>query len=356
MLPQSQISQESLIPSGPVIDPADWRGPEVKNRKDWIYQLDEAEIADLETALAHVERTVPDLVALTKEGFPLARVGEKLQAIKRQLNEGLGFVLIRGLPVDRYTRKQAATIYYGIGLHIGKPVPQSGKGHLLGHIVNLGTTMANPNQRGHESKETLRYHTDECDIVGLLCLHGAKAGGASTLASAVAIHNAIQADRPDLLRVMYEPWFIDRRGEIPAGAEPWYKMPIFTRHEGRLMVWLEPGYSASAQRFPEVPRYTEAQLEAMKLVESLANDPRFRLDMTFGRGDIQFLNNHVLLHSRTEYEDYPEKERRRHLLRLWLSSEDTRALSPWHTARHAPGTRGGVYLKDVAPNIAIEPA
>ncbi|MBH5396266.1 TauD/TfdA family dioxygenase [Bradyrhizobium sp. CNPSo 4010] len=338
-----------------MIDPADWRGPEVKNSRDWVYQIDEADIADIEAALAHVERNVPNLVSMTRDEFPLKVFGGKLKAVKRQLNDGLGFVLVRGLPIDRYSREQVAAIYLGIGLHLGKPVPQNGKGHLLGHIINLGSSMANPNQRGHESKETLRYHTDECDVVGLLCLHEAKAGGASTLASAVAIHNAIQAERPDLLQVLYQPWYIDRRGEIPEGLKPWYTMPIFTYHEGRLMVWLEPGYSASAQRFPEVPRYTDAQLEAMRLVETLAHDPRFRLDMTFGKGDIQFLNNHVILHSRTEYEDYPELERRRHLLRLWLTSEDTRALSPWHTARHAPGSRGGVYLKGIAPNIAINP-
>ncbi|MET4236059.1 hypothetical protein ABIA85_009374 [Bradyrhizobium sp. LA6.10] len=264
MLPESEVNREPLIPHGPVIDPAGWRGPEVKNRNDWIYQLDEADIADLEAALRNVERTTPDLISVTRDQFPLQQFSNKLRAVTCQLNEGLGFVLLRGLPIDRYTRKQVATIYWGIGLHLGKPVSQNGKGHLLGHVVNLGRTMANPNQRGHETRETLRYHVDECDIVGLLCLHEAKAGGASTLASAVAIHNAIQANRPDLLRVLYQPWYIDRRGEIPEGTKPWYTMPIFTYHEDRLMVWLEPGYSASAQRFPEVPRYTEAQVEAMK--------------------------------------------------------------------------------------------
>ncbi|MGY4408325.1 hypothetical protein ACVWW4_000061 [Bradyrhizobium sp. LB7.1] len=201
----------------------------------------------------------------------------------------------------------------------------------------------------------LRYHTDECDFVGLLCLHEAKAGGASTLASAVAIHNAIQANRPDLLRVLYEPWYIDRRGEVPEGGKPWFKMPVFTVHEGRLLAWLWPGYSDSAQRFPEVPRYTDAQIEALKLVESLADDPCFRLDMTFKKGDMQFLNNHVVLHSRTEYEDYSQLEHRRHLLRLWLSSADSRKLSPWHTAYHKPGTRGGVYVKGAVPTIAFDP-
>jgi hypothetical protein len=354
MIGQLEIIQKSSIPQGPVIDPAEWRGPEIKNRKEWVYELDQADIDDLEAALSHVERTGVDLISVTKDKLPLRHFSNKLGAIRRELNEGLGFVLIRGLPIDRYARKQAATIYWGIGLHLGEPVSQNGKGHLLGHVINRGHTMANPNQRGYESRETLRYHVDECDIVGLLCLQEAKAGGASTLASAIAIHNAIQAERPDLLRVLYQPWSIDRRDEIPEGAKPWYEMPVFTWHEGRLMVWLQPQYSTASQRFPEVPRYTDAHWDALKLVEKLADDPRFRLEMSFRRGDMQFLNNHVILHSRTEYEDYPEPERRRHLLRLWLASSETRALSPWHTAR-SPEKRFGVYLKGMVPNVPIDP-
>lgn len=355
MLFPSQTNEEPSIPGGPVIDPADWRGPELMTRNDWVYQLDDADVADLETALAHAEQNASDLISLTRDHFPLKRFGDKLNAVRRQLNEGLGLALIRGLPIDRYTREQAAAIYWGVGVHLGDPIAQNSKGHLLGHIVNLGSTMSNPNQRGSESKDALRYHTDDGDIIGLFCLHEAKAGGVSTLASAVAIHNAIQAARPDLLRVLYRPFYIDRRNEIPEGAEPYYAMPIYTYHDGRLMAWLQPGYTASAQRFPEVPRFTELQMEAMKLIETLADDPRFRLNMGFRRGDMQFLNNHVILHSRTEFEDYPELERRRHLLRLWLSCAETRALSPWHKACHAPGTRGGVYLKGMVPNIPIGP-
>ncbi|MDF0498652.1 TauD/TfdA family dioxygenase [Bradyrhizobium yuanmingense] len=350
---KSELNHEPPMPKETVIDPADWRGPEIKDRSDWIYQLDETDIADLERALRSVEQK--DLLSVTKDQFPLPHLGKKLEAVKRQLIDGLGFVLVRGLPIDRYSPKEVATLYWGIGRHLGKPVPTNETGHMISHVINLGHKIANPTERASYTKETLRYHNDMSDIVGLLCLQPAKAGGASTLASAVAIHNAIQAERPDLLRVLYQPWFIDRRGDpVPKGGQPWYEMPIFMWHEGRLLVWLQPQFATSSQRFPEVPRYTDAHWEALKLVETLADDPRFRLDMSFGPGDMQFLNNHVVLHSRTEYEDYPEPERRRHLLRLELVSPDVRTLTPWH-AGYTPAGRFEFDLGSVTPNIVLNP-
>jgi hypothetical protein len=345
------------MPPGPVIDPADWRGPEVLSRSDWLYTLDTEDIAALEAAEREVAKKGLELTALSRADFPLGPLEHKVAAIRHQLIDGLGFVLLRGLPVERYTHKQAATIYWGINLHLGKPVPANPDGHLLSHVINRGESLANVKQGGTYTNETLRYHVDESDYVALLCLHPAKSGGASTLASAVAIHNAIRAERPDLLELLYQPWYIDRRGNAqPAGAHPWYIMPVFTWHQGKLMTWVQPQYTTSSQRFPEVPRYTDKQWEAFNLVQELANDPRFRLDMTFGKGDIQVLNNHVILHSRTAYEDYPEPERKRHLLRIMTVAPEVRALSPWHTGPDArtPGARFEVFLGDKQPSIPIE--
>jgi hypothetical protein len=228
---------------------------------------------------------------------------------------------------------------------------------LVSHVVSLGTSFSDPTQLATYSKDTFAYHTDECDIVGLICLHPSKSGGASTLASAIAIHNEIQAKRPDLLEVLYEPFYIDRRSEAIQVAKPWYVMPAYMWHEQRLLAWLQPGRTKSGQRFDEVPRLTDAQKEAQALVQTLADDPQFRLDMSFGKGDMQFLNNHVVVHSRTAYEDYPEPERKRHLLRLMLVAPDVRPLSPWHSAPLArtPKYRGGVYINDVQPNITLYP-
>jgi hypothetical protein len=357
MVQQADTLPKVTMPTGPVTDPADWRGPEVKDRTDWVYRLDKEDVADLEAAERNVTKKGLELISVAKDDFPLGHFGEKLKAIKRQLIDGLGFVLLRGLPLERYSLKQAATIYWGVNLHLGKPIPATPQGHLISHVIDRGETLANPAQGGTYTNETLRYHVDESDYVALLCLHPAKSGGASTLASAVAIHNAIQAERPDLLKLLYEPWYIDRRGYTPPeGAKPWYLMPVFVWHAGRLLTWVQPQFTTSSQRFPEVPRYTDKQWEAFELIQKLANDPRFRLGMTFGKGDIQVLNNHVILHSRTAYEDHPEPERKRHLLRIMTVAPEARKISPWHTAPTArtPGSRFEVYLGRAKPSISVE--
>ncbi|MGE0796813.1 MAG: TauD/TfdA family dioxygenase [Lautropia sp.] len=356
MLENDPVRPATPMPGGPVIDPADWRGPRIKDGDDWIYQLDAADIADLEAAMRTVEQRGIPLEAVTKDLFSLPLCGQKLQAVRNQLVGGLGLALIRGLPIERYTREQTGILYWGISRHLGTPVPTNLQGHLISHVVNLGTNFANPDQEATYSRDTFAYHTDECDIVGLLCLHPAKSGGASTVASSIAIHNEIQIKRPDLLKILYQPFHIDRRGSLNEGGKPWYEMPVFMWHQNRLLAWVQPGRTKSGQRFDQVPRLTEAQKEAQHLLQELADDPRFRLDMAFNRGDMQFLNNHVVVHSRTEYDDWPELGRRRHLLRVMLVAPDIRALSPWFAAPMArtPRHRGGVYM-DAAPNITLYP-
>src|SRR6185436_3669887 len=169
--------------------------------------------------------------------------------------------------------------------------------------------------RGYHTTRRLPFHNDQGDVVGLLCYRTAKAGGLSCIASAAAIHNEILATRPDLLATLYEPYYSDVRGEEPPGRKPYYAEPRFAMHHGRLFCQHGPTYIDSAQRFPEVPRLTPQHVEAMELVDKIANTERFRLDMDFAEGDIQFLNNHVVLHSRTDFEDFPEPDRKRRLLR-----------------------------------------
>jgi len=345
---------ELPMPRAPVDDPADWRGPALEKSHDWIHHLEPAEIEDLGECLRAVQSRGLRMDQITRADFALPVLAPKLARIRREVLHGRGFVMIRGLPVERYSKLEAAILYWGIGMHLGQAVSQNAKGHLLGHVRNLGHSMTNTSQRGYASTEALRYHIDEADIVGLLCLQPSMSGGESTIVSSIAIHNAIMQEAPELLRLLYQPYYIDRRGEVPEGAKPYYPMPIFAYHEGKLTTWLSPQYTTSSQRFDEVPRYTQAQWDAMHLVEKLADDPRFRLNIAFGRGDIQFLNNYVVLHSRTEYQEYPEPERKRHLLRLWLAAPDARPLPPFHVARYGDDRRGGVYVPGMVPNVSID--
>lgn len=296
-----------------------WKGEDLRTRDDWIVHLEADDIAELEVALAFVKSRAIGIPGLSRNDFVAPGLAGKLGAVLHQLENGRGFVLLRGLPVGRYSKADAATIYWGIGAHLGQAFAQNAQGEMLGHVRDLGANpKAEMHARGYHSRLHLPFHNDSTDVVGLLCLQKAKSGGASRIVSSAAIHNEFVTRRPDLWATMCAPFCVDRRGEENPGQKPYYVTPCFNHLDGRLFVRYNRTYIESAQRFAEVPRLSSAQIEALDLMDALCNDSAFHLDMSFEPGDMQFLNNYVVLHSRGDYEDWPEVERKRHLLRLWL--------------------------------------
>ena len=210
-----------------------------------------------------------------------------LASVPTSCSTGCGIALMRGLPVERYTIREAATAYWAIGLHLGEAVSQNAKGHALGHVRDLGFDIAKPSARGYQTAERLSYHTDSSDVVGLLSLRTAKSGGLSSAVSSTAIYHVLLDRHPDLLAVLLEPTWRDRRDEIPDGAGPWYRLPVFMPHKGRLFAHYVRSAIYKAQRFPGVPRITAAQVAAFDKLDELAAVPELRLDMEFRPGDIQ---------------------------------------------------------------------
>jgi len=303
----------------PLLCPAAWHAADLAADRTWVYDLNADEVQELEAALRSVQRRNIGVPALRKEHFPLPKLSNKLPGILRELEQGRGIVLVRGLPIDRYSKPEAGTIFWGLGMHLGRPVAQNAYGDVLGHVRDLGKDWTKDmSARGYQTRMHQPFHNDSCDVVGLFCLRTAKEGGLSSIVSSVAIHNEMIARRPDLARVLYGNFHVDRRGEQAEGDAPYYVTPIFNLHRGRLFNRFNRMYIESGQRFPEVPRLTAQQKEALDMFDALCMDPRLRFDMDFRYGDMQFLNNYVTLHSRTGYEDYPEPDRKRHLLRLWL--------------------------------------
>lgn len=289
---------------------------------NWIYRLSAQEITELDAALAGVKTRRLSIPSIRRADFPLPTLAASLAAIQRELESGGGVMLIRGLPVARWGQADALLVYWGLSVHLGEITAQNAKGDLLGFVLATGRDWDKDHTvRGYQTTSWLPFHCDKADIVGLLCLHGAKSGGTSCVANSVAIHDAVLERRPDLAEALYSPLYVDLRGEEPLGMAPYYLQPMYRRHNGRLFCRMGRKYVESAQRFPELPRLTPQQVEAMEYVEALAQSDEFRLDMDFERGDIQYLNNHVIMHSRSEYEDWPEPERRRHLVRVLLFSE-----------------------------------
>lgn len=335
-------------PGEAVIDPAGWTKDEIAGSDAWLYELTTSDIAELDAVVSGLENRKIAINEIGRNDFDFPTLSARLAAIKNDVLWGRGFAVVRGVPVERYSRLQSAIAFWCIGLHVGVPVSQNAKGHVLGHVKDLGgTSLKNPLNRGYQTSERLPFHTDQCDVVSLLCLHTAPKGGHSLITSSISLHNEMIKRRPDLVAALAEPLYIDRRNEIPEGKDPWYRMPVFNYFDGFLTTYWTVSYIRSAQRFEELPRHTPALMEALDMFEALAQELAFT--MTMKQGDIQLLHNHVVVHSRTQFEDWQEPERMRHLFRLWLATPDGRPLPTMFAEQYAhlkPGDRpaGGVVV------------
>ena len=356
---RSEVSFAPAMPNHTIEGSAAWRGMDLRKSNDFTYQLTHAEIIEIDAAVQAIVQQGIDHIAIDRHNFELPQLGEHLTLIRNDvLLQGRGFIVIRGVPVERYSIEEAAAAFLGLGAYFGKPVSQNGKGHILGHVKDLGRSIEDPTARIYQTTHRQTFHTDSADIVALLCLKTAKAGGLSRIVSSMFLHNEMFRRRPDLAAVLFEPFSFDRRGEVAPGKKGYYEMPIFHWHAERLSVFYgNRYYIESAQRFPDVPRLMGKQIEALDLFDDLANDPANYLDIEFKPGDIQLIHNHVILHDRTDYEDWPEPERKRHLLRLWLCPPNGRPLPPVFADRYGGteiGNRGGIVLPGVSMTTPLE--
>ena len=337
-----------------------WLGPDLAARPDlWIHAFTPAELAEIDTVVRAADASGKDILDMHVEDFPMPRVAQRLAPVRRELLSGRGFHLFRGLPVQRYTIRQAAIAYWALGAHIGDPVSQNGKGHVLGHVTNLGLNYADPEVRGYQTNARLPYHTDTSDVVGLLCLRTSKSGGLSSLVSSTSVWNELVRSRPDHARTVMQEFHRTRWGEIPAGRKPYSSAPLFAPAGGRMIATYVRSAIAKAQAMPEVPRLTPEQVEALDHIDAICADPSFHLDMALEPGDVQLVSNHFVFHSRTAYQDHPEPERRRHLLRLWLACADGPELPASMTTRQgttAHGRPNGINVPGVPFVAPLEPA
>jgi len=339
----------------PVRDASAWYGLELAGKTDWIEHLSETEIAEVESAVQHfgLSPTRP----FADSTSPLPSLAPRLQKLLEEVLSGRGFVLIKGLPTERWSKREAAIAFLIIGLQLGNLRMQNAEGHLLGHVRDLGLSSDDPNTRIYQTRERQTHHTDSCDVVGLLCLQTAKSGGLSNLVSSTTIFNEMRQRRPDLLRVLLEPIETDRRGEVPEGGKPYFNIPVFNYYDGLVSAIYQRQYIESARRFAGVAPLTPQQIEALDLLDQLANDPQINLTMELKPGDIQLVHNHTILHDRTAFEDYSEPERKRHLLRLWVAPPNARSLPEVYTERFGsitPGDRGGVTVQGSKGTIVFE--
>ena len=352
-----QINQSVQLPNA-IKKPSAWLGADMSRNPDaWLYQLTADDVGDLEASATHFQSLGIDVGEISKETFPLATFGEHITGLKQTLLSGVGLEVLRGLPIKKYSQAFAATIFCGIGAHIGSARSQNADGHILGHVRDIGVDANDPNSRIYQTCERQTFHTDSADVVGLLCIREAREGGKSLLVSAETIYNRMKQERPDLLEKLFDPIATDRRGEIPNGAKPYMEIPVLSWHEGYLTVFYQRQYIDSAQRFEGAMRLSPEHVEALDMFDALANNPEFYFGMQLQPGDMQFVYNHSQLHDRTGFLDWPDPSQRRHLMRLWLSIEGDRQLPESFKERYGTievGNRGGIMTKHTKLNAPID--
>ena len=257
-----------------------------------------------------------------------ARLVSELAPAREALERGRGFAIVEAARLLAELSAEAATkAYWLVGKALGEPTAQNVQGDLLYDVRDTGRSLAEGARfsvTNHESS----FHTDNSfgdaivDYVGLLCIQSAKFGGVSQLLSGYALLEELKAHDPEVFQVLEQPFHVDRRGGFRAGEAPTTWRPVIAWDSaGELVLrylrfWIEEGHRKAGQPL------TAEQIHALDALDQIAARPDLRVDFTMRPGQMQFINNRWILHNRTAFEDHPQVERRRHLVRLWLERRD----------------------------------
>jgi hypothetical protein len=336
-------------------EPRAWYAEELALDRSWIQHLPPEAVAGFDAALAHAKAVNKSMLDMTAEDFPLNGAASQALADAFAATQGRwGMCLLKGFPVERWSRDEARLAYWGIGLHVGVARTQNRASDIMSDVLDVGGSYKTKNGRGYNTNAGLDFHQDSCDVVALLTLQTAKSGGTSKVVNSMALRDEVARLRPDLIPVLKAPFYHSYQGTQDPSQPPFYRCPILGSDPYYFAFRTNRKNSDAAQRdFPEVPRLTTLQSEALDLLDTLMPDPRLCFSMTLDRGDLQLLNSFVTLHSRTEFEDYEEPEKKRHLLRLWLAIPGSQPLPPewkeyWGDIR--PGSvRGGMRGSAITP-------
>lgn len=344
-----------------ITGPTVWHASVYKDHPEhWTHPFSASEINELSAAADTFLASGTPLTGISKDNFPLPYLSTFLGALRTELLNGKGFILFKGLPVDEWGTHKSAVAYMGLGTHLGYFVSQNGRGHVLGHVKDLGEDSTQIDRvRIYRTNARQYFHADDADLVGLLCMAKALEGGESDLVSAHAVWNALQRENPDVARLLTEPvWYFDRKGETSVGEEEWIRASVFYLEKGenpRVYSKWDPYYIRSLTRFSDaglIPPLSDEQKRAAEILEETCL--RLSLHMVLDIGDIQFLSNNHVLHARTAYKDYPPPAPRRHLMRLWLSTPEDEGgwKLPFHDSKEKK--RGGIQVNDTPPVAPLD--
>jgi hypothetical protein len=346
----------------PIETPAAWRGNQLAESDAWRRSLTNTEIAALQRATEKAESA--PCPGFGPASFQVPELAPLFTWMAHQLEHGPGAVRLSGLPVDRFSHDSLRRLFWGFCVNLGTPIYQTSAGEVLGEVKDeTGTGAALNYDSGQgalisartvaRSTGALRFHTDKCDLLGLLCASNAIEGGISKVVSSVTIHNEMARRRPDLLREFYQPFWrmrpTDEEGDRPDRVFP---MPVFARAaDGSFTSQYSRTYINQAQEIAEVPRLTEAQNAAMDLLHEIGEE--VCLFAPFEVGDLQFMTQHVTYHGRTPFRNDPTIGASRVLLRIWMSTPFSRLLPDGHVIQWGATSPGALRGGAIAGKSAI---
>ena len=305
-----------------------WRGADFTDSAAWTYRLQPDELAELDSAMRGIRDAGRPIPSLTLADFPAPSFATAAAALRADLESGRGFVVVQGIPIDQYSDEEAAIVYWGIGVHLGTPIPQNVKEEYLFAVrdegYNFHRDYGATGIRISRTASAIDFHTDSSaayagytpDIVSLLALRTAKAGGMTAIVSAQTVHNIMRAERPEYLKRLYEPYYFDRRAELRPGESATLMAPVFASN-GALSIRYFRFNLMKGHETAGVP-LTQADLDPIDYLESVCHRDGLAVSFHMERGDMQFVNNRFVLHSRTAFEDHVEPGLRRNFLRLWM--------------------------------------
>jgi hypothetical protein len=296
-----------------------WRGGEF-TKDDVAFDLTRRHAAALEDVLRRVNKAGLDVADITPAECRHPALDADLERVFDEIQDRRGIVIVRGIPVAEYSVEDVGRMFWALGAHLGRGVSQSALGDVLGMVRDETVPGEPESARGYTSRRELSLHVDLAQIVGLMCVRQARAGGKSQYAAGLAIHNEIAATRPDLLPVLYQGFPYHRRGEEAPDAScitP-YDIPVFSVRDGEMSVFMVREIFNAA--FRELKRaFTPQEIEAIDTFRETAQ--RLQFETRLEAGEATFLNNYTVMHARSEFEDWDEPERKRLMLRLWLDAE-----------------------------------
>lgn len=310
----------------PHLSPAAWRGQEMSRRTDWTIDLSGEQIDELRSATESLSTDRRDLQEVGPGDLPLPGWRDLIEGLRQDLEGGRGFAMIRSLPVDDLPLDAARWMLWAIGQHLGHPEPQDAALNVMHDVRDTGKDLRADNIRAYQTRLPINYHNDGADSFMLLCYRAAGIGGGSKLVSAITVFNTILERRPDLAAVLQSPFDFDARGQQRPGAPAYQRVPIYSWFADHLSVLYKREYIDLAQRFPDVPALSSAQIEALDLMDEVCEELSMEFQMQ--PGDIVVANNYDILHARSGFEAAPVTDEARHMLRLWLSLPNGRPLPP----------------------------